>query len=127
MKLDVETRDKARKVIALLKGHPITSPIHALEAAKELGIPETEFRELARNLTIKGIEIGSDTKRGFWWAYDPEDMLPKIKHLEGRIVGNAAHLKGARMAMRRLERNRAVPRNVTTQLDWEFNHVQQGQ
>lgn len=123
MKLDVETRDRARKVIALLKKHPITDPIHAPLAAELLGMSEGVFRELARRLTSKGIEISSDDD-GFWWAYKAEDMLPKINHLESRIVGLAVHLKGAKMAMRRLERSRAVPRNKTYQLDLEYQNVQ---
>jgi hypothetical protein len=124
LKLGVTTAEKVRKVIELLKQHPITEPIHADAAGTALGMSESDFRDLARDLTIKGIEISSDTKRGFWWAYEPEDMLPKINHLESRTKGLFAHLKGAKMAMRRLERNRAVPRNKTYQLDLEYQNVQ---
>lgn len=127
MKLGVTTAEKARKVIELLKQHPISDPIHADAAGTALGMSEGEFRDLARDLTINGTEISSDTKRGFWWAYDPEDMLPKINHLESRAKGLFAHLRGAKMAMRRLERTRAIPRNKTYQIDLEFQNVQQGQ
>ena len=95
----------------LLKQHPIDKPIKGPKLAAKLGIDYDSMRELAAYLTgLEEIEIGSDNRRGFYWAFKPEDMDPKIEQLESRAIANLRHRKGARRAKRRLEQMLGVKR-----------------
>ena len=96
--------------IMLLRQYSIDKPIKGKELAEMVDIPYVSMRKLAAHLTCQGFPIGSDTERGYYWARTPEEMDPKIHHLNSRIVGNALHLKGAQRAKRLLESASTEPR-----------------
>ena len=76
------------EVETLIRLHSYDNPVYSAEIEKRYGLAGTVVRDIIRELRREGKPI-ANSKQGYFWAKNYEELRPTIDDLEGRA--NSMH------------------------------------